>query len=356
MRATIRQVAARAKVSPMTVSRALSGRKHSLAPETYERVLEAVREMDYVPVRVAAQNRHIETRAIGVVPFHANLSHVMIDSFTQGGIYEGARKHGYDVLVMLRDEAEWMVNGKDVRFLDRRSDGFIFVSGGIDEWQNALELLSQHQIPTVVCYRRDVADGIAWVDPDNESIIEQALHCLWREGHRRIAYLGGPDIVPMIAATDPNWLVSTLGAHSNYDDMQRRRLFLAASDHQDWQHLSIHTATDVHWKIRPEIIDQLKDEGVTGVVCSSDYIALQFLALAEEKGVRVPQDFSVIGTDDLPGADAHGLTTIAFGYGEVGRLAVEAWIALLAGKPAEQCCHIVPTQLIERSSVSAPRI
>ena len=355
MRPSIRHVAELAQVSSMTVSHAINGRKQFMSAETYERVLNAVQELNYVPVRAAKQNHHVETRAIGIIPFHADPSMSVLDYFTQGGIYEGARKNGYDVLVMLRDEADWMVNRQDMRFLDRRSDGFIFVSGGLDEWQNALSLLQQHKIPTVVCYRRDVAPDIAWVDPDNEQIINSALECLWRHGHRRVAYLGSPDLVPTLAVNDPNWLVSAMVPHSGYDDIQRRTTFRAAIEKQPWEQLSVLTATDHHWKIPDDVLAKLLADDITGVVCSSDFIALQFIDLATKAGVRVPQDISVIGTDDMPEAAARNLTSVAFGYKEVGRLAVEAWIKLNSGKPASECNCVVPVHLVERGSVAAPR-
>jgi LacI family transcriptional regulator len=355
MRSTIRQVAARAKVSPMTVSHALNGRKQSMGAETYERVLEAVRELNYVPVRTAAQNRHVETRAIGVVPFHANLSHTPLDNFTNGGIYEGARKHGYDILVMLRDDSEWMVNRQGARFLDRRSDGFIFVSSGAGEWDGALAILAENNIPTVVCYRRDVPAEIAWVDPDNEAIVAQLMDCFQRHGHRRIAYLGNPSIVPLLAASDPNWLISTSGVHPNYDDVQRRAAFeTAIASNPHWEHHIVFTGATSHWELSPDAVPTLLQEGITAVICTSDFIAMKLLDALSAAGVRVPEDISVAGVDDLPEAAARGLTSVAFGYSEVGRLAVEAWTELRQGKAPEQCSKVVSTTLIERSSVGAP--
>ena len=67
MRSSIRQVAARAGVSPMTVSNVLRNRSEKMAEETRQRVLQAIHDLDYTPVRTAAQNRHVTTNAIGVV-------------------------------------------------------------------------------------------------------------------------------------------------------------------------------------------------------------------------------------------------------------------------------------------------
>jgi DNA-binding LacI/PurR family transcriptional regulator len=340
----------------MTVSHALNGRRHAMGADTYERVLQAVRELDYVPVRTATQNRPLETRAIGVVPFHANLSHDMLDNLTNGGICEGARKHGYDVLIMLRDEEDWMMNRQNVRFLDRRSDGFIFVSGGMNEWEGALNSLVEHRIPTVACYRRDVPSEVAWVDPDNEGIIAQLLECFQRHGHRRVAYLAAPKVVPELAKADPNWIVSAPGPHSIYDDVQRSAAFESAMerDAQLWEHHLILTAVTPEWEILPEVLPTLQREGITGVLCANDMIAMEFLGVVRAAGLRVPESISITGIDDSPDAATHGLTTVAFGYDEVGRSAMEAWIQMRAGKPPEECCVIVPTRLVERTSVGPP--
>src|SRR5580693_2218843 len=101
MRASIRQVSERANVSAMTVSRVLRGRDDLVSPDTRERVLAAVRELDYIPVRFAAQNRHVETRIVGVVPHMTDLSRGL-DLDTLNGVASTARVNGYDVLLMLR--------------------------------------------------------------------------------------------------------------------------------------------------------------------------------------------------------------------------------------------------------------
>ncbi len=357
MRSSISQVAALAKVSSMTVSHALKGRKHAMSAATYERVLEAARELNYIPVRTASQNRHIETRAIGVVPFHAVMTDNILDHLTNGGICEGARRHGYDVLIMLRDEADWMVNRQDVRFLDRRSDGFIFLSGGMGEWKNALDLLVENKIPTVVCYRRDVPPEVAWVDPDNEGIVRQLLECFARHGHRRIAYLAAPEVIPETAIKDPNVLVSAGGVHSNHDDVQRRATFLAAMAEGTgkFDHHVVLTGATPFWAVHPDVIPTLVREGITGVICANDFLALRFLEAARTAGIAVPEQLSVAGIDDLAQAEGSGLTSVSWGYAEVGRRAVDSWLRLHSGAAPQDCCQTVPAQLVERTSVTAPR-
>lgn len=351
MRSTIRQVAERAQVSRMTVSRVLQGRKHQVNDATYQRVLAVIQEMNYAPVRPAMQNRHIETNTIGLVPYDRNPSRNLIDSLTFEGLCEGASQHSYDLFIMLRGEAEWMANREEMRFLDRRSDGFIFISPGINEWKTALETLLQHDIPAIVCYRRDVPEGVAWVDPDNERIVQLAVDHLLAHGHRRLAYLSGPK-----TTTSSNGLLANVsGPRVHYDDEARLRYFherLHASGLDE--NTFVLCPADPNWTLSQSEAQQLLDSGATGVVCINDHLALQLRHHLEALGYNVPGDMSIVGVDNQLQA-AHGnLSSIGFGYDAVGRHAVQAWIALRRGAPARDCCKVVPVHLVERASVGPP--
>ena len=205
----------------MTVSRVLQNRRSQVTDETYERVVTALRELNYAPVRTAVQNHHTRTNVVGVVPHSANLSGFQLDLQTFGGLCTRSGQYGFDVLLLQRGELEWMANRQELRFLDRRTDGFVFISPGATEWHSVFEQLAQHQIPVVACYRRDVPDGIAWVDPDNEAIIDQAVDCLVAHRHTKIAYLGPPANI-----SDERELLADLsGPRLNYDDHARQIFF-----------------------------------------------------------------------------------------------------------------------------------
>ncbi|BCM90676.1 lactose operon repressor [Abditibacteriota bacterium] len=352
MRATIRQVAERAQVSRMTVSRVLQGRRHQVSEETYERVFAVMQEMNYIPVRPVMQNRQIQTNTIGLVPYHRNPSRNLIDSLTFEGLCDSAGQNGHDLFIMLRAEAEWMANREELRFLDRRSDGFIFISPGAHEWQTALETLVQHKIPAVVCYRRDVPEGVAWVDPDNKRIVDLALDCLMHQGHRDIAYLSGPKTT----ASANGLLANISGPRVNYDDESRiRRFSERLSGAIGSKEPFILCPTDPDWKLAPSEVHVLLDSGVTGVMCANDHMALQLWDHLEAMGLRVPDDLSLVSVDNQISAAHRGLSSIGFGYAEVGREAVSAWLELRAGANASACCKVVPVHLVERASVTQPK-
>lgn len=353
MRPSIRQVAEQAQVSRMTVSRVLQGRKHQVNVDTYNRVLAVMHDLNYVPVRSSVQNRHVQTNAIGIVPQHRDAFDKTFDTLTFNGMCRSAAQHGYDLFVMLRGEDEWMANRGEVRFLDRRSDGFIFISGYTGEWTTALEALVQHGIPVVVCYRRDVPEGVVWVDPDNEAIARQAVRYLWERGHRKLAFVGGP--VPSALACD--FLANLSGSRENYDSEVRASIFieeqraLGQADPEAY----VFNIADPNWKVDAADLKPLLESDATGIVCVNDFVALQLWTELEKQGISIPGDFSMISVDNEPEAAHRGLSSFDFGYGTIGRVAVEAWIEWQSGKAVSECCKIVPARLVERTSVGPPR-
>ncbi len=307
-------------------------------------------EMNYIPVRPVMQNRQIQTNTIGMVPYHRNPSRNLLDSLTFEGLCDCASQNGHDLFIMLRAEAEWMAHREEVRFLDRRSDGFIFISPGVHEWQVALETLVKHNIPAVVCYRRDVPEGVAWVDPDNEAIMELGLACLRRAGHERIAYLS----CPKTFAAHTGLLANVSGPRVNYDDEARTGHFRSQMGAHGLEKPFVLCPADPDWHLARAEVEQLLACGATGIMCANDHLALQLWDHLDALGVSVPDDLSLVSVDNQQNAALRGLSSIGFGYDEVGRMAVQSWLDLRAGAPAEDACKVVPVRLVERASVAPP--
>ena len=270
----------------MTVSRVLNGRKSEVSVATYDRVMKAISDLEYVPVHSSVQNRHIETKAIGLVPSHLMVLRYTLDALTYEGICERASTEGYDLLVMLRKEAEWFANRHEIRFLDRRSDGFIFISPNMGEWDEVLEILVKHDIPSVVCYRRDVPKGVAWVDADNASLVRLAVANLRAHGHERIAYLCGPEGID----EDPQVLTDMLSWRVAFDDAMRQKAFAEMVGAED---LVVRGCVP-YWNAKCTAVDRLLELGITGVLCVNDIIAGRLFDEISERGLSVPSDFSVI--------------------------------------------------------------
>ena len=110
------------------------------------------------------------------------------------------------------------------------------------------------------------------------------------------------------------------------------------------------------WRLEPSVVEEIRTHGATGVVCVNDLVALQLWSVAEAAGLRIPEDLSLTGVDNSPEAELRGLTSVNFGYEEVGYLAVEAWVQRMAGASAAACSRVVPVYLHERRSVAPPSI
>jgi LacI family transcriptional regulator len=331
MRATIRQVADRAGVSRTTVSNVLLGRQGIVSADKVEAVLRAVREMEYVPVRPTLQNRRVQTRIIAVPMDDPTRLKWDFHNSTYRGVCEGAVKHRYDVLNLLRPNPDWALDRKEVQFLDQRGDGIIFALPDQGERQDTYEMLVRHQIPAVVCYRRDVPDGIAWVDPDNKAAIYGAVAHLMDHGHRRIAYLTSD--MPQ------------------FDVADRSRYFPEAIHHNGLGECAQWIINRGDVAASSELVRHIIAMGATAVVCFHDGIALELWEAMAAGGLRVPEDLSLVGVDDEPASRVRGLTTMGFSCAEVGRRAVDSLAACIQGESPAQCSYVIPVQLCDRSSV-----
>jgi LacI family transcriptional regulator len=334
MRATIRRVAEEAGVSAVTVSNVLRGIDSRASAQTRERVLEAAQRLNYLPVGPpTSQNRVNETRIVTLVPEHLDLTHYELDLFTYEGIIEGARKHGYDVLTMVRTEHDRVLEREEMRFLDRRSDGFIFAVSTRGRWEASLDIVARHGIPAVVCYRRDTPQGVAWVDMDNDAVMEQVVEHLAARGHKRIAYLSGPS--------------------DNFDEGERQRAWVEAMTRHGLEPRGerIVRGTVGRYVLHPQAAATVRALDVTAVACFNDTLALALWDALELQGLSVPRDISLLGVDDRPEAAVRGLSSVSHSFLEVGRLAMDAWVELKNGGDAAACSKLAPVELVPRASV-----
>ena len=329
-RASIRQVAEAAGVSTMTVSRVLHGKGGS---QHEERVLSAVRELDYVPVRSAMQNRHVKTNIIGVLLDDEFTFETPIGQQTFDGLRRAAFAGGYDLL-MLHPQHQLPLEKQKIQFLDRRCDGFIFVVPF--ESSEILELLVQHQFPAVTCYSNDVPDGIAHVVPDNAATIARAVALLRQHGHERIGFWSGGQ------------------RHS--DARERAATYQSAMREANVESFCFDSPFDTAQPLdaAQAVLEPVIRGRISAVVCHNDDRAIALWDAALERGLEIPRDFSIIGIDDMPVAATYGLTTFANPFFNIGATAVASMISLLQGVDAPATCQKLPMTLRERGSVASP--
>jgi len=338
-RTTIRDIAARAEVSAMTVSRVLRGQGSGASDATSRRILEIARELDYIAVRPALQNKHLATRVVGVVFDGSDSVKSFVGSHTFEGLRDEALRRGFDLLLHAECNATHGAGGDRMRrgeaaFLDRRSDGVIFISPR--ERRALLEVLVRHAFPVVSCFSCDVPEGVATIAPDNEGAMQRAVNYLHERGHRRIAYFAGPDWHSDARERRQSWQ-----AAMHEHQLECCSAWIESSEGETARHIA---AARRLLALEP-----------SAVVCHNDYRALLLDQEARARGLCLPSQLSILGMDDLPEAALTGLSTLSVDFEAAGRAAVQSVLALIDGASAQQASRRLDTPLIERSSVADVR-
>mgnify|MGYP000061573906 CR=1 FL=1 len=327
----IRDVARVAGVSTATVSRALS-KPDVVSPETLETVLAAVAQTGYT-INHAARNLR-QQRTMSVVALVPNLANPFFSRIL-AGMSAVLAQAGYNLLVV--DTEGPGVDRHIVRTLDRsRADGLIVFDGLLPP-----EDLRPHRLRPPLVMACEWIEGLAAprIRIDNAAGAGLAIAHLVRLGHRRIGHLLGPE-ANVLARARADGVRRELAAHG----LPVRPEWFLPGDFslesgrrgaRDWIAMA---------------------ERPTAMFCASDQMACGFIAEVQRRGFRVPQDVSVVGFDNIDLVDhiTPALTTIRQPRWSIGETAARVMISLMADAAAQPCDTVLPVELIERDSTSAP--
>jgi DNA-binding LacI/PurR family transcriptional regulator len=320
---TIRDIAERAGVATSTVSRALSNPQRVNA-RTRERIEKIAAELNYVPSTQARGLSSGRTGAIAVlVPDVTNPFYFDIIRGTQNQL----KAAGYTQLLVDTEEAT-DVELDALRRLRRTSDGIILAASRLTDAQLA-EVAGRQPLVTI---NRATADAPT-VLIDTPGAMVQALEHLASLGHTKVTYVGGP--------------TSSWSTHRRWQAIQeaasRRNIEVTRIGPYAPKTLSGAAAADA-----------ALGTGATAFIAFNDLIAIGMLQRFRERGVRVPEDVSIVGCDDIFGADFCNppLTTISSPIEQAGRTAVSMLLAQLdplhGGTPRKLA--VMPTYLQVRAS------
>lgn len=308
-RATIREVADRAEVSIGTVSAVING-KGTVKESTRTRVRAAIEALSYRPVEAA--RRRLQTPKEKSIGFIIKELHNPYFADIIVGAQQAAEAHGYRVLAMsseqrfeLEREAVQALAAKDV-------EGIIINPLLTDEPDlGHLYALRERHIPFVLLegMRGDIPASI--VDVDNESAAREATDYLVSIGHREIAHLAGPRY--------------SMHADERIDGV-RSALISAGSFLRPENLLHVGAALEDGYRAGMErFAGQTNGELPTAVTCFNDLVAIGLLRALTELGLRVPEDVSVVGFDDINVSRflTVPLTTVRMPRNEMGRQSAE---------------------------------
>lgn len=304
--ATIFDVARAARVSKSTVSNVIRGAS-GVAPATRTRVLAAVEQLDYRPNILA---RHLvlqQTTTVGVVvgdlgnPFNAEMAK---------HIAKEAARRGYRAMFCNTQGDEETELGGLESLLEYRAAGIIFLSQPAD--RERARSIVEGRVPAV--FVSCVADWCDVVTADDESGGELATQHLADLGHERIVYFADP----LVEDT------ADRARQSGYQHVMRRAGLRPAVFH--WDRPPDQMPAD----IRDRQVERILRNRTTAAFSSNDYGAIELLESADRLGVRVPQDLSVVGFDDvvMSGLARINLTTVRQPQPQLASLAMH----LLAGR------------------------
>jgi DNA-binding LacI/PurR family transcriptional regulator len=337
VRATMKDVAARAGVSIKTVSNVVNDHPH-VTPQTRRRVREVIEELGFVPNAAARSLRSGRSGVVALAlpelsaPYFAELAHHIV---------EAAGAQGWTVLVdETRGEAErerLAASGIRPQLIDGLILSPLALPGG--------GLPDPGTGPPMVLLGERVSDAPAdLVTVDNHAVALAAVEHLVRLGRRRIAALGAQTTEAGVTArlrldgyreavreaglrVDPRLVVPATDWH-RADGANGARALLATGEPPD------------------------------AVVCFNDLLALGALRAFAEAGVRVPDDIAVIGVDDVEDGrySRPSLTTVALDKQQIAHAAVELLVARVTGsRTASARTFVADHQLVVRESTVGAR-
>lgn len=333
-RPTIRDVAAAAGVSAATVSYVLNGKK-KVSEQTKAVVLDVIKKLEYVPDLNARGLSVRDTRLIGVVvpqtePGSTLMFRNNFYSEILGSIEYHARQHGYHVLISATDvTADYL----DL-IRERNLDGVIIIGTYQNEF---FEQLGQLDVPVVMVDSYCRYDGFHQVRIDDQHSSYLATKYILEAGHQNVGLVSGllhEDGVMQKRFKGYQQALEEFGI-----SYRAEYVFEGNVDYD--------SGAEIAYRIAKSYTE------LTALVATADIFAIGLMKGFYESGVRVPDDISIMGFDDLD-ISAYltpGLTTVRQEISLKGEHAVELLVENMAAPGMKKIEEILPVRIVERDSV-----
>ncbi|WP_193597470.1 LacI family DNA-binding transcriptional regulator [Microbacterium sp. YJN-G] len=332
-RATIADVARAAGVSTSTASVVFSG-KVNVADATRARVLEAAAELGYAgPDPRAASLRRGRSGIVGVV-LSGELRYAFLDPVTTAmmdGLAEALDPAGAGLLLM-RDDP----HGEEIPPIAEAPVDAVVLIGCSARAEQALDAVRQRGLPVVVI-EGDAGEGVPQITLDNREASAKVTRRVFQLGHRRAATV----TLPLDAARERGPLTAERVSAATVDvTLDRLAGFRESFPESPGVTAAASLVDEGMIAARALLTDAggaLRDDRPTAIVAQSDLLAAGVIRAAEELGLRVPEDLTVVGFDGIA-ADGLGslkLTTVAQPAVAKGRAAGEQVRRMLDGEAGE---------------------
>ncbi|MHB1356585.1 MAG: LacI family DNA-binding transcriptional regulator [Anaerolineae bacterium] len=328
----MKNVAEAAAVSIQTVS-AVINNKPGITQATSDRVLEAIQKLGYRPFSIARSLRTRQTDTIALFvsdiaapPLAAMASAIENEAYTRGYSLVVYNTHN-----VLKRESDYML-----KVIDRWVDGVIIIA--IDEHETSLKAFMEAQIPVVAVDRVPENSEMCSVSLNNYRVGQLAAEHLLGLGHTTLGAISGP-------------LHLTIGH-------DRKKGFIDECLRSGATVIPGEFAGDWHTRSGYNAMRQMLTQAPwpTAIFASSDLMAIGAISAINEAGLRVPDDISIVGVDNIEQAEftVPPLTTILQPLDRIGQQGVRLLLDLVDGREIENRNIIIEPTILVRSSTSVP--
>ncbi len=320
-RVTFTEIAAACGIAPSTVSRAMSNPQR-VSPQMYERIVQKARELGYESATLPTERQRIARGTIALVL--PNLTNPFNLDLIRGSQVQ-AQAAGFLQLLVTSDESE-QVEADWLTELAQSVDGIVVAS---PRSPDAILHQIGERVPLAVLNRE--VPWLSGVLIDTPSGLAQSLDYLASLGHRRIAYVRGPA--------------------TSWTDQARFRALRQAASRQEVELVPVGA-------FRPTLAagaaaaDAVTLADVTAAIFFNDTLAIGALGRFERQGVRIPEDLSVVGCDDIFGASFTNppLTTVTASGEQAGRAVTDLLLSSFTTRDRSHRVDHIPAHLTVRES------
>ncbi len=336
MKVTIADIAKKANVSKMTVSRVING-SGPVKEETAERIRQIIKELHYQPNLIARSLSSKRSNTVGVII--PKVKQVFLDSYIaeiSSGITETVLERDYRMM-LFPVEIDSKRNSDYLNIVRSHiADGLIILKSKINDPN--ISLLVENKIPFLLVNHKKYKKKYNFIDTENITGAKMAVEYLYGLGHRDIAFISG--------SMDETNSIDRL---KGYQSALKR----------------LNLDYNPEWIINGDFCKEKAYEGVgrllklkkrpTAIFCSDDYMAIGAIERLKKEGLSVPADMSVIGFDDIELAAYYkpALSTIRQPLLELGKMAANYLIDIIEGKQKSLVRKFLKVKLIKRASCRA---
>jgi LacI family transcriptional regulator len=332
MSSTIKDVAKRANVSIATVSRIVNNQT-GYSEKTKKKVLEAIEELGYQPNAIARGLINKRTHTIGVL--FPKLSSTFVTDLLSG-IEKATHEAGSSIIVCHTES-----NGdKTMKYLqllnEKRIDGIIFTSAPLKE--EYYQYIKKMNVPMVLLSTESYAHPVPYVKVNDRHAAYTATNFLISKGHKKIGMISGNKNDLIAGKPRIDGFISALQDHNLPFDEKRIVYNNGFSFHEGVESLKT-------------LLEQ--DTDITALFAASDELAIGAISAAYHLGIKVPDELSIIGYDNLSIAEMSvpPLTSVAQPLPEMGEMAAKMIFEMLESDNNVES-RIMPHQIKERLSVT----